>query len=347
VKEKANPVERFGRNTVLYLRDDFGRGNIVYQGYSGIKTVWGMTHKPKEPVAGPKVLHVGGEPYEVVSRPSQSMPKGGPKDPSIIRPSFVLPGTPRDYRTRLELSINGGGSFFANDQFATQPLVLISTGPPPVVLPQEFINYLHGGYTIAPKATLNSWKYVSNEFGYTYNNTPLEIAVNTPTGPFPGLVRHVSDAKGQIRQFTYNTLLQVRPNGKRFRPYGALGVSFQLLRLTEAKPTVNPLLKLAIKDLGLIIGAYQFGSLPPLEGGGIFQFGFQYGGFKYQITPRFFVRTDFRGTFSPQPDYWTKSYPTIRKDIVEDPTDSVVIKPLQKFGPLRQQVVTAGVGVSF
>jgi len=127
-----------------------------------------------------------------------------------------------------------------------------------------------------------------------------------------------------------------------------LGVSFQLLRLTEAKPTVNPLLKLAIKDLGLIIGAYQFGSLPPLEGGGIFQFGFQYGGgFKYQITPRFFVRTDFRETVSPQADYWTKSYPTIRKDIVEDPTDSVVIKRLQKFGPLRQQVVTAGVGISF
>src|SRR5215472_1885047 len=161
VKEKANPVERFGRNTVLYLRDDFGRGYIVYQGYSGIKTVWGMTHKPKESVAGPKLLHVGGEPYEVVSRPSQSMPKGGPKDPSTVRPSFVLPGTPRDYRTRLEFSISGGGSFFANDQFATQPLVLISTSPPPVVLPQEFINYLHGGYTIAPKATLNSWRYVS------------------------------------------------------------------------------------------------------------------------------------------------------------------------------------------
>lgn len=28
VKEKARAIERFGRNTVLYLRDDFGRGNI-------------------------------------------------------------------------------------------------------------------------------------------------------------------------------------------------------------------------------------------------------------------------------------------------------------------------------
>jgi hypothetical protein len=35
-------------------------------------------------------------------------------------------------------------------------------------------------------------------------------------------------------------------------------------------------------------------------------------GFKYQITPRFFIRADFRETLSQQPDYWTKSYPAIR-----------------------------------
>ena len=348
VQEKAPAVERFGRNTVLYLRDDFGRGNIVYQGYSGVKTFWGMTHKKPQSAGTPTVLNVGGEPYQVVSRPSQSMPKGGPKDATGVEPSFVLPGMPRSYKTKLEFSISGGGSFFANDQFATQSIILSSTSPPPIVLPQDFVNYLHGGFTIAPKATINSWKYISNEFGYTYNKAPLEIAVNTPTGPFPGLVRHVADANGQIRQFTYNALLQLRPNGKRFRPYGAIGPSFQLLRLTEAKPQVNPLLKLAIKDLGLIVGAYQFGSKPPLEGGGIFQFGFQYGGgFKYQITPRFFTRVDFRETLSPQPDYWTKSYPTLRKEIEEDPTDSLEIKPLQKFGPLRQDVLTAGFGISF
>ena len=278
VKQKAPPVERFGRNTVLYLRDDFGRGNIVYQGYSGIKTVWGMTHKPKNRTPGaPTMLNVGGEPYQVVSRPSQNMPSGGPRDATAIEPSFVLPGATRGYRTLLEFSISGGGSFFANDQFSNQGVILSSTSPPPIVLPQEFLIFLHGGYTIAPKATLNTWKYVSNEFGYTYNKAPQETAINTPSGPFPGVVRHVSDANGQIRQFTYNALIQLRPNGKRLRPYAAIGPSFQLLRLTEAKPMINPLLKLAIKDLGLIVGAYQFGSKPPLEGGGIFQFGLQYG----------------------------------------------------------------------
>ena len=79
-----------------------------------------------------------------------------------------------------------------------------------------------------------------------------------------------------------------------------------------------------------------------------FQFGRQYGGgFKYQITPRLFLRADFRQTLSPQPDYWTKSYPTLRKGLVEDPGDVVEIKPYQKFGPLRQNVTTLGFGISF
>lgn len=62
---------------------------------------------------------------------------------------------------------------------------------------------------------------------------------------------------------------------------------FQLIRLTDSKPPKNAFLKFTIKDIGLIVDAYNFGSRPPLEGGGIFQFGVQYGGgFKYQLTPR-------------------------------------------------------------
>jgi hypothetical protein len=56
---------------------------------------------------------------------------------------------------------------------------------------------------------------------------------------------------------------------------------------------------------------------------------------------------EFFRMLSPQPDYWTKSYRTMRKDLVEDPGDAVEIKPYQKFGPLRQTVTTLGVGISF
>jgi hypothetical protein len=40
-------------------------------------------------------------------------------------------------------------------------------------------------------------------------------------------------------------------------------------------------------------------------------------------------------TLSPQPDDWTKSYPTLRKDLVEDPGDTLNIGKLEKFGPLH------------
>jgi hypothetical protein len=60
-KQKPPALERFERNTVLYLRDDFFRGNIVYEGYSGVRTVWGITHKKKDATGAPKMLSVGGE----------------------------------------------------------------------------------------------------------------------------------------------------------------------------------------------------------------------------------------------------------------------------------------------
>jgi hypothetical protein len=70
-------------------------------------------------------------------------------------------------------------------------------------LPQDFTDILHGGFSIAAKATLDSWRYISNEFGYTYNKAPLEIAVNVMSPNFSGLVRHIEDDDGQIRQFSY------------------------------------------------------------------------------------------------------------------------------------------------
>jgi hypothetical protein len=152
---------------------------------------------------------------------------------------------------------------------------------------------------------------------------------------------------GQIRQFSYNFLAHARPNGKRFRPYAAAGPVFQLIRLTSSTPTKNKILALTVKDVGLIVDAYNFGSRPPLEGGGIFQFGVQYGGgFKYQVSPRFFVRTDFRETLSQQPNWWGKSLSHLEGILGPGPL-SVTPGPRDVPGPLRQQLFSAGIGISF
>ena len=345
VREKAVAPERIARDGFLYLRDDLYRGNIAYQGYSAGKAGYNYFHSRRHPASAtgqPQVVTAAGEPYTVVSRPKVPfLPRRGDfYDPGTTRPSFHLPGEPRtSYKTKLEYSISGGYSRFANRQFSTQILTEVD--------PQygqfgvaAFVQALHSGWNIAPRATIDSWRYVSNEFGYTYNKAPLtQLIITQFLDGAPDVGSLYDD--GQVRQFCYNALFHARPNGARFRPYAAIGPVFQLLRLTDSVPPKNRLLAITVKDVGLIIDAYNFGHKPPLEGGGIFQFGFQYGaGYKFQITPRYFVRSDYRETLSPQPDYWTKSYPTVR-------TTGFTIGPQTSGGPLYQRTFTTGIGVSF
>ncbi len=341
VQAKAVAPERIARDGFLYLRDDIYRGNIAYQGYSAGKMAWGMTHRKKEDDSQPKVINVVGEPYTVVTRPKVSfLPrKGDLRDPGTIAPSFYLPTEPKTYKTRLEYSISGGYSRFANRQFSTQALTEVDPqyGQFGVAF---FVQALHSGWTIAPRATIDSWRYVSNEFGYTYSKAPLtQLIVTQYLDGAPDTGTLFDD--GQVRQFSYNALFHARPNGTRFRPYAAVGPVFQLLRLIDSVPPKNRLLAVTVKDVGLIVDAYNFGRKPPLEGGGIFQFGFQYGaGYKFQLTPRYFIRSDYRETLSPQPDYWTKSYPSVAQT-------GFTIGPQTKGGALHQRIFTTGIGISF
>ncbi len=349
VRAKAVAPERVARDGLLYLRDDLYRGNIVYQGYHAGKAGYTFLrdrHKPPPNDGAPaKVINVVGEPYTVVSRPKVTfLPKKGElRDPGTAGPSFQLPGEPKSYKTRLQYSISGGYSWFTNRDFSTQPLSIFDDGD--LLGTYAFVQRLHSGYSISLNATINSWRYVSNEFGYNYNSAPLTITT-VDTDPTDGIPPATDVDGGQVRQFTYNTLVHLRPNGSRFRPYFAAGPSFQLLRLTDSKPTKNPLLSTTVRDVAIIVAAYNFGHTPPLEGGGIFQFGFQYGaGYKYQLTPRLFLRGDFRETISSQPDYWSKSHGNLGNYL--SPPISGTFGTQQLGSLLRQRVATTGVGVSF
>jgi opacity protein-like surface antigen len=355
VQAKAPFSERIGRDFVLYMRDDLFRGNIGYQGYAGTKMLLGLRKKPEGDLGEikPKVLNVAGEEYEVVSRPGINMGKGGLKDAGFAKPSYHLPGVERSYKTRLSFSVSGGYSRFGDSEFSTQNLLFNVNEDPPFGGPFNIaeINQLHTGWSITVNSTLDSWKYVSNEFGYSYNKAPLSIlGVFSGEGElFDGTTppTYLYD-DGQVRQFTYNMLFHARPNGKRLRPYVAIGPTFQLIRLTDSKPSKNQLLDIAVKDVGIIVDAYNFGTRPPLEGGGIFQFGLQYGaGVKYQITPRWFVRSDFRETLSSQPNWWKKSLPDLEGILGPGPVQYVGAGPYVSAGPLRQQRFSAGFGVSF
>jgi opacity protein-like surface antigen len=64
-----------------------------------------------------------------------------------------------------------------------------------------------------------------------------------------------------------------------------------------------------LQNIGLLIAAFDFGSTPPLDGGGIFSVGMQYGaGMKYRIHPRMTLSVDFRETWSKNPQFLSNSY---------------------------------------
>jgi hypothetical protein len=132
--------------------------------------------------------------------------------------------------------------------------------------------------------------------GYTSSSGPQEPG----TGPV-GL---------STRQAEYNMLFHARPRKSRFRPYFAVGPDLQLIKLAAA-PLKNPsgYFRLGLSNVGILQAAFNFGSVPPLDGGGIFQPALQYGGgIKYRLLPRLTMRADVRENWSRNPKMIAASY---------------------------------------
>src|SRR6185437_12377157 len=137
------------------------------------------------------------------------------------------------------------------------------------------------------------------------------------------------------RQFEYNLLAHMRPPTSRWRPYVAVGPTFQLISLSDSplKKPAGPF-KLGLGNLGLLTAAFDFGRTAPLDGGGTFQFGLQYGGgIKYRVSPRVLVRADYRETWSRNPDIIRNSYEDFDINFNDGnyTSDVIVVKPTAKF----------------
>ena len=103
---------------------------------------------------------------------------------------------------------------------------------------------------------------------------------------------------------------------------------------------------MGLRNVGLIRAAYNFGSSPPLDGGGIFQFAFQYGGgFKYRFSRRWLVQLDYRETLGPQPDFVGRSF---HVDDAEDSDPYVInVERTRADALLRQQRTSLGFSFTF
>lgn len=334
------------RSTVLGLRNDLLRGNLVYQAYHGSRLAANLLRKPAaEDASAPASFRMGGQEFLVVAGAKPTKLRDVPTDGGHKVNLEKKPKGPRNYVNKLSLSINAGLNGFAGNELTTQSFLLTVQTPNlgPVRDPLTFNAAMERGWTISPRFTLHSWKYISNEFAYTRTTTNFRLyGGDALTGTSLD-----SRSKAAIRAFTYNAIFHATPNGKRIRPYLAVGPSFQLIHLLDAKPESNSVIRLVARDVALLIGAYDFGSKPPLEGGGMFQFGLNYGGgVRMHLTPRLFLRADFRETLSRQPDFWKKSRENLITGTNSD-TLRLEATSYRSNGPLRHHQFTLGIGLAF
>ena len=338
---------RATRNALLTLRNDLLRGNIVYQGYHGIKMGLGSLRGRKEESDKPRTANFGGLEWQIVQGPEKvEQIDQEVADAQHQRPTFQpLGDKPTNYETFLEFSASGGLSRFANERFSMQPINLYLTveNVGTFVTPVNAQTRMEQGWNMAFNATFNAHKHFSHELGFTLNQTELSVDMISLQQP-PERIKGPAD----IRQFHYALLAHLRPNGARFRPYGAIGGGMQVIRLKEAVESGNALLKFAFKEANALVSAFTFGSTPPLEGGGIFQPTLHYGGgVKYHLTRRLVLRADFRETLSAQPDWWTKSHQSLRDLEFDSPDEWIEPLPVVKYGRLRHQRLSAGIGIAF
>jgi opacity protein-like surface antigen len=213
-------------------------------------------------------------------------------------------------------------------------------------------NSLQNGWNLGASVTIDSQKYFSQEFSYNRSFSTfkmgLSVVDNDTTSATVQSAFAFATSGLLTSQIAYNLLIHARPKTSRLRPYFAAGPALQLMHLDDAPIKKAPsYFRLGLSNIGLIGAAYNFGSTPPLEGGGIFQPGFNYGGgIRYRVTPRWMIRLDYRETLTSQPDFWTKSKTSILSGIELDNATLTFVGPVFA-GAMREQRVGGGVSFTF
>ncbi|HTU50483.1 MAG TPA: LssY C-terminal domain-containing protein [Acidobacteriaceae bacterium] len=346
----GNSLDRSTRQTVLTLRNNILRENVVVTAYSGIHYL-SQSKEKKEEAKAARVVNVSGQEYDVE--------KGFHANEAYAGSSYTSMPSGKRHRhaawtpPSVELGVHSGWAGYAGGNGGEIGYLLNSIESPGS---SEILlvlgNAMDNGWNIGGSVTLDSQKYFSHEFSYDHSFTTFVIGLalidHETTTPSQDPLFAFSNTGLQTSQVTYDLLINGRPKTSRWRPYLAVGPAFQLMHLTDAPIKKAPgYFKLGLSSVGLITAAYDFGSTPPLEGGGIFQFGFNYGvGVRYRLTPRWMARVDYRETLISQPDFWSKSKDDILNNLyAPDYT-------IQEVGPvfdsaMREQHATAGISFTF
>jgi opacity protein-like surface antigen len=358
--KRAPLLERSERNTMLSIKDTLYRGNLIYTGISGgIKVHHYLATQGElgEDTGNWRKNDASGTEYRVAPTagqfPSGRIGLNGKLSPESQREldaaSRALIAAHKWDPPHYEIALNLGYSNYRNNILETTVVDLSSTDPNKPEYLLGLSDAVFDGWAAGISLTLNSWNWISNEFSYMRQQTKFDlVAITVSSDPQQEPPLDVQTVGLATRRFTYNTVFNLRPRKSRWRPYITAGPAFQLLALSNA-PLKKPAgyFRLGLSNIGLLKAAFDFGNTPPLDGGGIFQFGLQYGaGMKYRVTPRFTVRGDYGETWSANPKIIRDSYLGYIPDGVDD-TYSTKVTNVQPSGKFIQQRSTIGFAFTF
>jgi opacity protein-like surface antigen len=347
----GNHLERSTRQTVLTLKNNVMRDNVGVMAYSGIR--YALDAKKRKETAPERHMNIEGEQYTIDSgfrtregyESLSIRPKSQTHSTSDAKAEQWAPPT-------VEFGIRGGFHGYYGGNGGAVAYILTDENPDDV-LALVLANSLHDGWELGGTVTLNPQKYFSHEFSYDHSftefNLGLAVLGNDSTSQQEIALVAFDQSGLRTSQFTYNLLFNFRPKTSRLRPFLAVGPSLSLMHLADAPIKKAPgWYKLGLANIGLISAAYNFGSDPPLDGGGIFQPGFNYGGgVRYRLTPRWMIRADYRETLTSQPDFWSKSQKDILSGIDTDPGTTLTVVGPVLDGASRQDRITMGLSFTF
>ncbi len=368
---RPNVGVRISRQTLLTMRNDLVRGNFVWQGVTSIidarkffRSRAGYDREPRPErrvvVAGETYTADEDGQYPILRFPSLRGPVVGGE-----REGFLDPGSAsRTTRVRrpdewcapnVELGIASGGLLFSNSSAGAEGLIVSGTNMRTGGSYQYAVtagNKISPGWVIGGSVTMNSTNYISHELSFRYQRGTFRLGLVGLDKIGEDIVEHVEEQSVGLltREFSYNTVFHFRSREKRFRPYVSTGPAMQLTHLTDA-PFVKArgLFRFGLNNVGMLKAAYNFGSAPPLEGGGIFQGGGQTGGgFKYRVADHWMFRLDYKSTFTKRPDFLAKSLVSAADaSNVANDFQLAPISNTSSKGRLGQQRLTVGFSFTF
>ena len=356
---RGHGVARGTRQLILRLRNDVLRGNFIWQG-----TAWAIhlsRMMQKKSIAMPE-QHVRQTLLADFSNLSSAQWRSEawvdtPEGTSMVAPARrrewpkaqepTLRGRSGWETPTVELGVNLGTSLFSQSTAGEEALLLMRHQTADGSRMQFSLsagNRISPGRALGGSVTVHANRWISNEIGFHYlrGNFRLDLKRLKVDGSekLSGLVEQ--NAGLLTRQFSYNTVVHLRPLESRWRPYVAAGPALQLVHLTNAPfQGSTGLFRIGLSNVGMFRSAYNFSSAPPLDGGGIFQPALQIGGgIKFRVRKCWVLRLDYRSSISRRPDFLKKSLSPFVDEISNDRRE----KTHQWF---PQQRLTIGFALTF